>query len=64
MSFAWPLRLTTGTLNAEGAPIAVGAMMRLECDPGQQRYRVTVRAKHPTISLAIKNLLHTLLAHC
>ena len=51
----------TGTLNAEGTPIAVGAMMRLEADCVQQRYRLTVRAKHPIISQAIKNLLKSIL---
>ena len=51
----------TGTLNAEGVPIAVGAMLRLEGDFVQQRYRLTVRAKHKTISVAIMNLLKQIL---
>ena len=48
----------TGTPSPDGAGnIAVGAMMRLEGDAAGNRFRITVRAKHPLISLAIKNVL-------
>jgi hypothetical protein len=54
----------TGTVNAQGQPIAVGAMVRIEADVGQQRYRVTARAKHGTTSAALKNQLKSILSNC
>jgi hypothetical protein len=48
----------TGTPSPDGAGnIAVGAMMRLEGDAAGNRFRITVRAKHPLIAAAIKNVL-------
>jgi hypothetical protein len=41
----------------EGQPAVIGAMVRLEADVAQNRFRVTVRAKHATISQALKNVL-------
>jgi hypothetical protein len=32
-------------------------MMRLESDPGQNKFRITARAKHPAVSQAIKNFI-------
>jgi hypothetical protein len=47
----------TGTLGPDGAAISVGAMIRVEADPGQNRYRVTIRAKHPKVSNALKQIV-------
>jgi hypothetical protein len=47
----------TGTSGADGKRIAVGALMRLEADPANGKFRVTVRATHPTVSLAFKNFI-------
>ncbi|CAE7565460.1 ap2a1-1, partial [Symbiodinium microadriaticum] len=48
----------TGTPAPDGAGnIAVGAMMRLEGDAAGNRFRITVRAKHPLIAKALKNVL-------
>jgi len=44
----------TGTPGPDGNPIAVGGMIRIEADTKGNRFRVTVRAKHPTIALALK----------
>jgi hypothetical protein len=50
--------LRTGTLAQDGAtPISVGTMLRLEADLGSGRYRITVRAKHPTVAHAFKALV-------
>jgi AP-2 complex subunit alpha len=48
----------TGTANPEGGgTISVGTMMRLEGDAAGGRFRITVRAKHKAICLALKNVL-------
>jgi AP-2 complex subunit alpha len=47
----------TGTKGPDGNLIVVGALVRLEGDPSQNRFRVTVRAKHPIIAQAIKTIL-------
>ena len=47
----------TGTKGPDGNPIVVGALVRLEGDTSQNRFRITVRAKHPIIAQAIKNIL-------
>lgn len=49
----------TGTLNAEGNPVAIGALVRLEADIVNRKVRVTVRAKHILISEAIKSAIQT-----
>lgn len=33
------------------------AMVRLEADMKQNRFRITVRTKHPVVSLALKDIL-------
>ena len=53
----------TGTLNAEGAPIAVGAMVRLEADVPNNRFRLTCRAKHALIVQSIVKLMKDQLTH-
>ncbi|KAJ1397739.1 hypothetical protein B484DRAFT_458636 [Ochromonadaceae sp. CCMP2298] len=40
----------TGTMGADGKAVSVGVMMRLEGDPGQNKFRVTARAKHPAVA--------------
>lgn len=48
----------TGTPNPEGGGnVSIGAMMRLEGDASGGRFRITVRAKHKHISLALKNVM-------
>jgi AP-2 complex subunit alpha len=47
----------TGTAGADGKRIAVGTLMRLEGDPANNKFRITVRATHPTVSLGLKNFL-------
>jgi hypothetical protein len=55
--------LRTGTLAQDGAStVSVGAMLRLEADFAQGRYRLTVRAKHPTVAIALKALIKSHLA--
>jgi len=45
----------TGTVGAEGKPVSVGALMRLEGDPNTNKFRITVRATHPVVSAAFKD---------
>jgi hypothetical protein len=47
----------TGTVGADGSLISVGAMMRLEADIAQNRFRLTVRAKHPLIVSALRSII-------
>ena len=48
----------TGTPSPDGGGnVAVGVMLRLEGDAAGNRFRITVRAKHPLISKALKNVL-------
>jgi len=47
----------TGTMGADGKPVAVGVMMRLEGDPGQNKFRITTRAKHGPVAQALKNFI-------
>lgn len=48
----------TGTPAADGnGMITIGAMMRLEADEANNRFRITVRAKHGLISQAIRNIV-------
>lgn len=51
------LTFTTGTIGGDGKPAVVGALMRLEGDPGQNKYRVTVRSKQGPIAQAIKEFM-------
>lgn len=47
----------TGTVGADGKKVAVGALMRLEADVANNKYRITVRATQPTVSAAFKNYI-------
>ena len=51
----------TGTTNAEGNYISIGGMLRLEADSSQNRFRVTIRSKHISVSEAIRDILKTFL---
>lgn len=50
------LSFRTGTPGPDGKPIAVGALLRLEADLENGRFRITVRSKHLKVSQAIKNI--------
>ena len=53
----------TGTLAQDGITnISVGAMVRLEADVNGGRYRITVRAKHPSVAHALRELIKSHLA--
>lgn len=48
----------TGTTAPDGSGlISVGGMMRVEADPAQGRMRITARAKHGKVALAMKNAI-------
>ena len=51
----------TGSATAEGSLISVGGMLRLEADPAGGRIRVTIRAKHPLVSEAVRDVFKLLL---
>lgn len=53
----------TGTAAPDGSGnISVGALMRIEGDAASSRFRITVRAKHPKIAEAIKNIVKSQLS--
>jgi hypothetical protein len=45
------------TAVADGKPVSVGALLRLEGDPSQNRFRITVRATNSVVSGAIKDTI-------
>lgn len=47
----------TGTMSGDGKAVAVGVMMRLEVDPAQGKYRITVRSKHSAVAQSLKNFI-------
>jgi hypothetical protein len=47
----------TGTPGADGKPLSVGVMMRLEADFAQSKFRITARAKHVAVAQAVKNFI-------
>ena len=50
--------IRTGTLAQDGVTnVSVGAMVRLEADINGGRYRITVRAKHPSVAHALRDLV-------
>ena len=62
-------RTSTGTFafhaaspNGDGTSLAVGGMLRLEADPSQSRFRITIRAKSLLLSEAVRDLFKLLLA--
>jgi AP-2 complex subunit alpha len=54
-TFTGSTTFNTGTNGADGKPIAVGALMRLEADFAGGKFRITVRATHPVVSAAVKD---------
>lgn len=53
----------TGTPAPDGSGnISVGALMRIEGDAASNRFRITIRAKHPKIAVAIKNIVKSQLS--
>lgn len=53
----------TGTAAPDGSGnISIGALMRIEGDAASNRFRITVRAKHPEIAKAIKNIVKSQLS--
>lgn len=52
----------TGTALADGKFATVGALLRLEGDPNQNKFRITVRSTNPVVSQAIKDQIVSLLS--
>ena len=53
----------TGTAAPDGSGnISIGALMRLEGDASSNRFRITVRAKHHEVAVAIKNIVKSQLS--
>ncbi|OQS04089.1 AP-2 complex subunit alpha [Thraustotheca clavata] len=52
----------TGTAAPTGDKISVGCLVRLEANAQANSYRLTVRAVHPDVSVAVKNILKGVLA--
>ena len=44
----------TGAKTNTGSAVSVGCMMRLECNPQSLKYRITVRALHKDVGMALK----------
>ena len=51
----------TGTAGPDGNLVAVGVLIRLEADVNQNRFRVTIRGKHPQIVQALKAVIKSVL---
>jgi AP-2 complex subunit alpha len=52
----------TGQKTPTGNPVSVGCMMRLECNPQSLKYRITVKALHDDVGVALKNIVTNQLA--
>ena len=52
----------TGQKTPTGNPVSVGCMMRLECNPQSLKYRITVKALHNDVGVALKNIVTNQLA--
>ena len=52
----------TGAKTSTGSPVSVGCMMRLECNPQSSKYRITVKALHKDVGMALKNIVTNQLA--
>lgn len=58
LTFTGCATFRTGTLAPDGSGmISVGGMLRLEADAAQGRMRITARAKHGKVALAMKNVI-------
>lgn len=51
----------TGTAGPDGGLVAVGVLIRLEGDVNQNRFRITIRGKHPQIVQALKAVIKSVL---
>jgi len=47
----------TGSKDANGKQLMVGCLLRLECNPKNNKYRVTVRAHHIDVAKAIQTIV-------
>ena len=47
----------TGKVSPSGAKVSVGCLLRLEANAQQSAFRLTVRAVHGMISVALKNVI-------
>merc|ERR1712070_157476 len=47
----------TGTVAPNGTKISVGCLIRLEANPQATAFRLTVRAVHAKVSVALKNVI-------
>jgi hypothetical protein len=47
----------TSALSPSGKKVSVGLLMRLEINAADKAFRLTVRAVHPQVSVAIKNIV-------
>lgn len=54
-TFTGSTTFMTGTQGADGKPVAVGALLRIEADFAGNKFRITVRATHPVVSAAVKD---------
>eukprot|EP00943_MAST-04B_sp_MAST-4B-sp1_P003614 g3614.t1 len=52
----------TGAKTNTGNPVSVGCMMRLECNSQSLKYRITVKALHNDVGIALKNIVTNQLA--
>jgi hypothetical protein len=47
----------TGSKDKAGKPLSVGVLVKLECNPKNNKYRVTVRAHHVDVAKAVQTIL-------
>ena len=52
----------TGAKDANGKQLMVGCLMKLECNPKNNKYRITVRAHHVDVASAVQTILMNQLA--
>ena len=49
-------------MGSDGNLISVGALLRIEGDVANSRYRITVRAKNPIVVKGLRNTIKSFLA--
>ena len=47
----------TGSKDKSGKQLSVGVLVKLECNPNNKKYRITVRAHHLDVSKAVQTIL-------
>jgi hypothetical protein len=47
----------TGSKDKAGKPLSVGVLVKLECNPNNNKYRITVRAHHLDVAKAVQTIL-------